>query len=53
MLSALNTDGGRTASEVADATGLSRGTASTTLSKLAKTGEVTKAQRGYRLPTPA
>jgi DNA-binding transcriptional ArsR family regulator len=53
VLSALNSNGGMTASEVASATGLSRGTASTTLSKLAKIGEVTKAQRGYRLPTQA
>jgi DNA-binding transcriptional regulator GbsR (MarR family) len=39
-----------TASDVAKATGLGRGTVSTTLSKLAKTGEVTKAQRGDRVP---
>jgi DNA-binding transcriptional regulator GbsR (MarR family) len=37
-----------TASEVAAATGLDRATVSTTLSKLAKTGEVAKAERGYR-----
>jgi DNA-binding transcriptional regulator GbsR (MarR family) len=36
-----------TASEVATAAGLSRGTVSTTLSKLAKTGEIVKADRGY------
>jgi hypothetical protein len=29
---------------------VARGTASTTLNKLAKTGEVVKAERGYRLP---
>lgn len=40
-----------TAGEVAAATGLGRGTVSTTLSKLAKSGEVQKAQRGYQLPT--
>jgi CRP-like cAMP-binding protein len=38
-----------TASQVADKAGLSRPTVSTTLSRLAKTGEVQKAQRGYRL----
>jgi DNA-binding IclR family transcriptional regulator len=39
-----------TAHEVAAAAGLARGTVSTTLSKLAKSGEVLKAERGYRLP---
>jgi CRP-like cAMP-binding protein len=53
VLSALSTDGGMTAGDVAKATGLARGTVSTTLSKLAKTGEVSKADRGYRLPTPS
>ncbi len=38
-----------TTSEVADKTGLARPTVSTTLSKLAKSGEVQKAERGYRL----
>lgn len=38
-----------TAGDVATATGLVRATVSTTLSKLSKTGEVTKAERGYRL----
>ena len=38
-----------TAGEVATATGLGRETVSTTLSKLAKSGEVTKAARGYQL----
>jgi hypothetical protein len=37
---------------VATATGLGRATVSTTLSKLAKSGEVAKAQRGYQLSTP-
>lgn len=41
-----------TAGEVAAATGLARGTVSTTLSKLAKSGDVRKADRGYQLPTP-
>jgi hypothetical protein len=41
-----------TAGEVAAAAGLGRGTVSTTLSKLAKSGEVLKAERGYRLPVP-
>ncbi len=38
-----------TASEVAAATGLGRASVSTTLSKLARAGDVTKAQRGYQL----
>ena len=50
VLAALPTDGGLTASEVAAVTGLGRGTVSTTLSKLARNGEVVKADRGYRLP---
>src|ERR1700722_6401579 len=37
VLSALSSDGGMTAGDVAKATGLARGTVSTTLSKLAKT----------------
>jgi DNA-binding transcriptional regulator GbsR (MarR family) len=37
-----------TAGEVAAATGLGRASVSTTLSKLAKSGEVAKADRGYR-----
>jgi DNA-binding transcriptional ArsR family regulator len=49
ILEALK-DGPKTAGEIAEATGIARGTASTTLSKLAKTGEVVKAERGYRLP---
>jgi CRP-like cAMP-binding protein len=53
VLSALSTDSGMTAGDVAKATGLARGTVSTTLSKLAKPGEVSKADRGYRLPTPS
>jgi hypothetical protein len=38
-----------TAGEVATATGLGRASVSTTLSKLANTGEVTKADRGYQI----
>ena len=38
-----------TAGEVANATGLGRASVSTTLSKLAKSGELTKAARGYQL----
>jgi DNA-binding transcriptional regulator GbsR (MarR family) len=38
-----------TASDVATATGLGRASVSTTLSKLAKSGEVHKAPRGYEL----
>jgi biotin operon repressor len=38
-----------TAGEIAAATGISRPTVSTTLSRLAKSGEVVKAERGYRL----
>ena len=50
VLSALSQDEALTASEVANATGLGRASVSTTLSKLAKSGEITKADRGYRLP---
>jgi len=50
VLGALSSGGAMTAGEVATATGLERGTVSTTLSKLAKAGQVTKAERGYRLP---
>ena len=49
ILDALK-DGPKTAGEVAAATGIGRGTASTTLTKLAKSGEVVKAERGYKLP---
>ena len=50
VLDALSARDAKTAGEVAAATGIARGTVSTTLSKLAKTGEVVKAERGYRLP---
>jgi DNA-binding IclR family transcriptional regulator len=39
-----------TASEIATATGIATGTVSTLLTKLRKSGEVVKAERGYRLP---
>ena len=43
-------DGPMTAGEIAATTGIGRGSASTTLTKLAKSGDVVKAERGYRLP---
>ena len=49
MLAALADGDTMTAGEVADKSGLGRATVSTTLSRLAKSGEVQKAQRGYRL----
>jgi DNA-binding transcriptional ArsR family regulator len=49
VLSALSHNGALTAGEVANATGLGRATVSTTLSNLAKSGQIAKAQRGYRL----
>jgi DNA-binding transcriptional ArsR family regulator len=51
VLASLSSDQALTAGEVAKATGLARPTVSTTLSKLSKTGEVVKADRGYRLPS--
>jgi DNA-binding transcriptional ArsR family regulator len=53
VLAALEKGGAMTAGEVATATGLGRGTVSTTLSKLAKSGVVVKADRGYKLPDGA
>ena len=50
VLEALTDGKAMTAGEVAAATGLARATVSTTLSKLAKRGDVLKAERGYRLP---
>jgi DNA-binding transcriptional ArsR family regulator len=50
VLAALAGDRVLTAGEVATATGLARPTVSTTLSRLAKAGEVVKADRGYQLP---
>ena len=49
VLAALASGNAMTAGEVANATGLGRASVSTTLSKLAKTGEITKATRGYQL----
>src|SRR4051812_25168455 len=49
VLEALK-DGPKTAGDIAAATGIPRGSVSTTLSKLAKSGEVIKAARGYTLP---
>jgi DNA-binding MarR family transcriptional regulator len=51
VLAALSKDQGATSGEVATATGITRGTVSTTLSRLVKTGEVVKAERGYVLPS--
>jgi DNA-binding transcriptional ArsR family regulator len=48
VLEALSSGEAMTAGEVAAATGLGRASVSTTLSKLAKSGEVAKADRGYR-----
>ena len=53
VLAALAGGEAMTAGQVADKTGLARPTVSTTLSKLAKNGEVMKAERGYRLPVAA
>ena len=53
VLAALAGGEAMTASQVATKAGLARPTVSTTLSKLAKTGEVQKAQRGYRLTSAA
>lgn len=49
VLEALK-DGPMTASEIAKVTGIGTGTVSTMLTKMAKSGELTKAERGYRLP---
>jgi DNA-binding transcriptional ArsR family regulator len=49
VLAALAGGKAMTAGQVADKTGMARGTVSTTLSKLSKSGEVQKAERGYRL----
>jgi DNA-binding IclR family transcriptional regulator len=42
--------GPMTASEISKTTGIATGTASTLLTKLAKSGEVIKAEHGYKLP---
>ena len=53
VLAALAGGEALTAGQVATKAGLARPTVSTTLSKLAKTGEVEKAERGYRLISAA
>jgi DNA-binding IclR family transcriptional regulator len=53
VLAALAGGEPMTAAQVAEKTGLARGSVSTTLSRLTKTGEVQKAERGYRLPSAA
>jgi DNA-binding transcriptional ArsR family regulator len=50
VLEALK-DGPKTAGEISETTGIPRASASTTLNKLAKTGDVVKAERGYKLPS--
>jgi len=49
VLAALNEGSAMTAGEIAAATGLGRATVSSTLSKLATSGAITKAARGYQL----
>jgi DNA-binding transcriptional ArsR family regulator len=53
VLTALAGGTEMTAGQVADKSGLPRPTVSTTLSRLAKNGEVQKAPRGYRLAPAA
>jgi predicted ArsR family transcriptional regulator len=43
--------GPKTAGEISAETGIPRASASTTLNKLAKSGDVVKAERGYQLPS--
>jgi predicted transcriptional regulator len=49
VLGALK-NGPMTASEIARATGIGTGTVSTMLTKMSKSGELVKAERGYQLP---
>lgn len=49
ILASLN-GGPKTASEIANETGIKASTVGASLSKLAKAGEVVKAERGYALP---
>jgi predicted Rossmann fold nucleotide-binding protein DprA/Smf involved in DNA uptake len=49
ILAALK-GGPKTASQIANETGIKAGTVSASLSKLSKAGEVVKADRGYALP---
>ncbi len=51
VLGALRGGAAMTASEIAAATGLGRATISTTLTRLASAGEVSKAARGYVIKT--
>ena len=50
ILAALKGSQPMTASEIARLTGISAATVSTTLTRMAKNGELAKAERGYRLP---
>ena len=50
ILEALRAGQPMTASEISQLTGISAATVSTTLTKMAKNGELAKAERGYRLP---
>ena len=50
ILAAMEDHGPMTASDIATATGIPTATVSTTLTKMAKTGELAKAERGYTLP---
>jgi hypothetical protein len=50
ILTALKT-GPQTASEISQTTGIATATVSTALTRLSKAGEVSKADRGYALPT--
>src|SRR4051794_38552450 len=50
ILAALNGRDPMTASQIARLTGISAATVSTTLTKMARNGELIKAERGYRLP---
>jgi CRP-like cAMP-binding protein len=50
ILEALKGREPMTASEIAKLTGISAGTVSTTLTKMARSGELVKAERGYTLP---
>ncbi len=52
VLDALKGGDPMTASEIAKAAGIGAATVSTLLTKMAKTGELAKAERGYTLPEP-
>ncbi len=53
VLAALADGKAMIAGEIATATGLGRPSVSTTLSRLAKTGQLTKVARGYQIASPA